>query len=129
MSRTAYRPNEQLCNIPQQTVIDRNPNRVLRSTLFECFVDVGLGKGRVGPELDFLAQLLQPFNLRHQELLPIVGAVNVARPQFRGHAVASAIEQQQRVIAGGCIVRVVGALFLLTVDRDFGRVHVQYRPP
>jgi hypothetical protein len=26
-------------------------------------------------------------------------------------------------------VRVVGALFLLTVDRDFGRVHVQYRPP
>jgi hypothetical protein len=84
MSRTAYWPNEQLCNIPQQTVIGRNPNRVLRATLFQCFVDVRLGKSRIGPEADFLTQLLQPLNLRQQELLPAVGAVNVARPQLGG---------------------------------------------
>jgi hypothetical protein len=94
MSWTAYWPNEQLCNVPQQTVIGGNPNRVLRSTFFQCFVDVRLGKGRVSPEPDLLAQFLQPLNLRQQELLPIVGAVNVARPQFCGHAVAPAIEQQ-----------------------------------
>jgi hypothetical protein len=89
MSRTAYWPNEQLCNVPQQTVIGRNPNRVLRSTFFQCFVDVRLGKGRVSPEPDLLAQFLQPFDLRQQEFLPAVGAVNIARPQFCGHAVAS----------------------------------------
>src|ERR1039458_6092993 len=63
MSWTAYWPNEQLCNVPQQTVIGGNPNRVLRSTFFQCFVDVRLGKGRVSPEPDLLAQFLQPLNL------------------------------------------------------------------
>jgi hypothetical protein len=38
------------------------------------------------------------------------------------------IEQQQRVIAGGLEVSVVGALFLLIVDRNIGRVHVQHYP-
>src|SRR5665811_1112724 len=75
MSRTAYWPSEQLCNVPQQAVIGRNPNRVLRSTLFKRFVDVRLGKGRISSEPDFLAQLLQPFDLRYQKLLPAVGAV------------------------------------------------------
>src|ERR1035438_1700317 len=32
-------------------------------------------------------------------------------------------------IAGGFIVFVVGTLFLFSVDRDLGRVHVQHRPP
>src|ERR1035438_2032830 len=70
MSRTAYWPNEQLCNVPQQAVIGRNPNRVLRSTLFQCFVDVRLGKGRISPEPDFLAQFLQPIHGRPSQPTP-----------------------------------------------------------
>ena len=116
MSRTAYWPNEQLCNVPQQTVVGRNPNRVLRSTLFQCLIDVRLCKSGINPEPDHLAQFLQPLNLRQQELFPAVGAVNVAWPQLCGHAVAPAIEQEKRVIAGGRIVRVVGTVLLLPVS-------------
>ncbi len=76
-------------------------------------------------EPHFLAQFPQPLNLRQQELLPIVGAVKLARPQFCGHAVAPAVEHRQRVMADGCLVRVEGALFLLAVDRNLGRVHAQ----
>jgi hypothetical protein len=36
-------------NITQQAVVRRNPNCVLRPTLFECFVDVRLRKGGIGP--------------------------------------------------------------------------------
>jgi hypothetical protein len=70
VSRTAYRPSQQLCNIPHQAVVGRNPDRVLRPTLFECFVQIRFRKGRVSPEPDLLAQFLQPLNLRQQELLP-----------------------------------------------------------
>jgi hypothetical protein len=78
MSRTAYWPNEQLCNVPQQAVIGRDPNRLLHTTLFQCFVDVRLRKSGISPEPDFLTQILQPLNLWQQELLPAVGTVNVA---------------------------------------------------
>ena len=70
VSRTAHRPSQQLFNITHQAVVGRNPNRVLRSTLFECFVDVRLRKGGIGPGPNFLAQLLLPLDLRQQELLP-----------------------------------------------------------
>jgi len=56
--------------------------------LFQCFVEVRLRKGGVGPEPDFLAQLLLPLDLRQQELLPPIGAVNVAGAQLRGNTVA-----------------------------------------
>ena len=91
MSRMAYWPNEQLCNVPQQAVIGRDPNRVLRTTLFQCFVDFWLRKSGISPEPDFLALLPLPFDLRQQKLLPAIGAVNVSWPQLSGHAVALAV--------------------------------------
>jgi hypothetical protein len=78
--------------------------------------------------------------------------VDVARAQFYRQAVAFAVEQQQRMVAGGLEVSVVGALFprlaplfddqpedgespwpaalfLAAVNRDFGAVHVEHHPP
>jgi hypothetical protein len=63
-----------------------------------------------------------PFDLRQQKLLLDIGAVNIARSQSCGHAVVLDVEQQQRVLAGGFIVLVVGVLFLLSVDRNLGAV-------
>jgi len=110
MPWTAYRSSQQFCGISQQAVIGWNPNRVLRSTFFQRFVDVRLGKGRISSEPDFLAQLLQPLDLRQQELLPAVGAVNVAWPQLCGNAVSPAVEQEKRVIGGVCCRRSAPAL-------------------
>jgi len=54
--------------------------------------------------------------------------VYIARPQFRRQAGAFPIEQQQRVIAGGLIVPVVGAVLLLALHWNLGAVHVQHYP-
>src|SRR5450759_575910 len=52
--------------------------------------------------------------------------MHVARTQLRSETVALAVEQQQRVIAGGLEVPVVGAVLLLPVHRDLCAVHVQH---
>jgi uncharacterized membrane protein YeaQ/YmgE (transglycosylase-associated protein family) len=65
-----------------------------------------------------------PFDLRQQHVLPAVGAMNVSGTQLHSQTVTLAIEQQQRVIAGGLEVAVVGAILLLAVYRDLSRVHV-----
>jgi hypothetical protein len=38
--------------------------------------------------------LLLPLNLRQEQLLPVVGTVDVAGPQFCRQAIALSIEQQ-----------------------------------
>ena len=55
-------------------------------------------KGGVGAERHALALRLLPVNLRHQQLVPIVGAGHVATPQLRRQAVAVIAEQEQPVI-------------------------------
>ena len=92
-------------------------------------VDLRPGEGRVAAEGHLLALRLLPVDLGQQQFLPAVGTVDVARAQFRRQAVALVVEQQQRMIAGGLEVSVVGALLLAAVDRDFGAVHVQHYPP
>jgi hypothetical protein len=59
-------------------------------------------------------------DLRQQQFLPALGAVDIAGAQFCRQAVAFAVEQQQRVIAGTLEVAVVGALLLFAVDRNLG---------
>jgi hypothetical protein len=57
------------------------------------------------------------FDLRQQKLIPVFGAVNIPRTQFRRQAVAVTIEQEQRVVADRLKVPVVGAALLLTMNR------------
>jgi len=77
-----------------------------------------LAKAAFRSEHHFLAEPLLPFDLRQQHLFPPVGAVHVAGPQLGCQTVTLAVEQQQRVIAGGLKVAVVGAVLLLAVDRN-----------
>jgi hypothetical protein len=65
--------------------------------------------------------LLLPLDLRQKHGVPVLGTVDVPRPQLHRQTVALSIEQQQRVIAGRLEVAVVGALLLLAVDGDLGR--------
>jgi len=48
---------------------------VLHVPLFECFVQLRLGKGRIGPEDYLLALRLLPLDLGQQQSFPAVGAV------------------------------------------------------
>ena len=65
-------------------------------------------------------------DLREQELVPVVGAVDVARPELRGETVPVPVEQKQRVVADRLEVPVVGAAFLLSMHGTLTGVHVEH---
>ena len=54
--------------------------------------------------------------------------MDVAGPQLCRQTIALAVEQQQRVVTSRLEVAVVGALLLLAVHRNLGRVHVPHDP-
>jgi len=68
---------------------------------------------------------LLTLDLRQQKLIPVFGAVNIARTQFRRQSVAVTIEQEQRVVADRLKVPVVGAALLLTMNRSLAGIHVE----
>ena len=78
--------------------------------LFQCFVKLRPGEGRIGAEDYFLALLLLALDFGQQQFRPALGAGNVAGPQFGGEAAAFTIEQQQRMITGGLEVGLCKAL-------------------
>jgi hypothetical protein len=86
-------------------------------------------KGGVATEGHLFALRLLPVDLRQQEFLPAVRAVDVAGTQLGGQAVALAVEQQQRMITGGLEVAVVRTVLLPAMDPDFGAVHIQHDSP
>jgi hypothetical protein len=55
--------------------------------------------------------------------------VGVARPQRGGEAVTIRVEDEQRMIADGLEVTVVGRLLLRAVDRVLGAADIQARTP
>jgi hypothetical protein len=67
-----------------------------------------------------------PLDLRHQQLVPVIGAVHVAGSQLRGQAVPVIVEQKQRVVADRLEMPVIGAAFLLSVYWTLARIHVEY---
>lgn len=69
--------------------------------LLERVVDLRLGKGRVGTERHALALRLLPLNLRHEQVVPVLGAMHVTGAQCCPEAVAILIEEKQRVVADG----------------------------
>ena len=56
-------------------------------------------------------------------LVPVVGAVDVARPKRAAEIVAVIVEQKQRVVADRLEVPVVGAAFLLLMHRRLSVTH------
>jgi hypothetical protein len=124
----SHRSRHQLGDRQFQVLVGRSADGVGRTPRFQRLIDLTFGKGRVGPHYRFFPALLLPLDLGQQSLFPIVGAVHVAGPQFDSQAVAFPIEQQERVIAGGLKMSVVGALLLVAIDRDLSAVDVQHDP-
>jgi hypothetical protein len=128
VARPPHRPRQQLVDVPLQVLIRGNPDGILHSSLLQRFVNLRLGESGIGSKHHFLAQRLLPLNLGQQQFFPTLGTVHVAGPQLRRQAIAFAVEQQQRVIASGLEVSVVGDLLLVAVYRGIGTVHVQHFP-
>src|SRR5437870_75745 len=64
-----------------------------------------------------------------RDLVPSLRAVDVARSESRGKAVTIGVEDEERVIADGLEVTVVGGLLLRAVDRALRTVDVEDHPP
>ena len=93
---------------------------------FEELVDLGIGEGGVGPEID--ARDLAPI-ARHDRLehaLPAVGAVHVAGTQRAAFQIAELVEHEQRMIAGAGVMAVPDAHLLLAMGRADARIHVEH---
>src|SRR5207302_5367579 len=93
---SAHRPRQQLRDLPLQNVIGWDADSVLHIPSLQGLVDLRFGEGGIGADDHVLALLLLPLDLRQKHLIPVRGAVNVARSQLGCQAVALPIEQQQR---------------------------------
>jgi hypothetical protein len=75
-------PPQQFLDIPQQAVVGRKPNRVLHPAFFQHFVNFRFGKRGVGPKHHFLPQFLLVVDLRQRHFGPVLGNMQVSRPQM-----------------------------------------------
>ena len=75
------------------------------------------------------ALTLEPVDDGEEDLVPSVGTVHVARAELGGEAVALLVEDEQRMIADGFEVPIVGRLLLRAVDGTLGAVDVEGHAP
>jgi hypothetical protein len=84
---------------------------------FQCLLEGGQGKRRISLDDNGLSSGLAAIDDGEEHFVPPVRTVDVARPEFGGHAVTARIEDVERVIANGLEVAIVGGLLLGPVDR------------
>ena len=125
-------PRQRSCTWPTgtalQLLVRRQADGIVHVALLERVVDLRLRERGVCAERHARAHRLLPVNLRHEEVVPVVGAMHVAWPQRRGHAVPVLSEQKQRVVANGLEVPVVGTPFLRPMHWALARIHVEHGP-
>src|SRR5262249_44794959 len=112
-TRTSPRAEQDLFDRQLQGLVGGDANGIRDIARFQPFVDLGLGEGRGGAKRDMLACRLLTLDLWDEQLVPVVGAVDVAWPQLCGQTIALVIEQKQRMVADRLEVPVVGTAFLL----------------
>jgi len=112
--------------LPVEVVVRLEPDGIEDRVIFQVFVDIRRGEGRVPPHVELLIHRLILVHYRGEELFPAVCRVDVARSQDRPLAVTEIVEEEERVIAGGFKMTVVGGALLVSVDRRLGTVYVQY---
>src|SRR2546426_10457011 len=61
--------------------------------------------------------------------MPPVSTVDVTRPELGGKAVAILVEDEQRMVADGLELAVVGRLLLRAVNRTLGAVDIESHAP
>jgi hypothetical protein len=125
VTRSAARSRKQILDLPLQYVIGWQPDRVAHPTAFQRVVDPGPGERSVRPDHDPVSASAVPINDGQQDLVPSLGAVDVARSEFRGEAVAVGVEYEERVIADGLEVAIVRGLLLRPMDGALGAVDVK----
>ena len=111
------RTKEDVFDRQLQRLVRRHANGIVHVALLERLVDRRPGERRVRPERHAPPRSLLSVNLRHEEVVPVVGARHVAGPQRGGQAVALVVEQKQRVGADGFKVPVLRAPFLCPMHR------------
>ena len=105
---SASGPGEQVLDSPLQHLIGREPDGVGHVPPFQCLVQCGEGKGRVGSDDDGLLASLLAVNDGQEDVLPSVCAVDVAGPERGGQAIPVLIENEERMIAHGLEVTILG---------------------
>jgi hypothetical protein len=83
VTRASDRPPEQLGDLALQDVVRWDADRVPHAPLLQGFVELRSTHDHV------LALALLPLDLRQEHFLPLLGAVDAARPQLRRQTVAS----------------------------------------
>ena len=104
----AARPSEQILDAPFQDLIGRQADRVPHLPPLQRLVEGRERKGRVGANDDGLPLRAVPVNDREEHVVPPVRTVDVARPKLGRETVAARVEDEERVVADGLEVAVVG---------------------
>jgi hypothetical protein len=106
---------EQILDASLQDVVGREADCVPHPSAFQGFVKGGQGKGRVRADDNGLPSCVVPINDGKEDLVPSVRTVDVAWAEFGREAVALRVEDEERVIANGLEVAIVGGLLLGSV--------------
>jgi hypothetical protein len=121
-------PSEQILDAPLQDIVSRESDRVAHPSPFQCLIEGGQGKRRIGTDDHRLALRAVPVNDGKQDLVPPVRTVDVARPELGREAVALRVEDEEWVIADRLEMAVVCGLLLRPVYRALGAVDIQRHP-
>ena len=127
-ARPSRRTKQNLLDLQLQALVRRHADGIVHAALLERVVDLGLRERGVCAERHARARRRLPVNFRHEQVVPVVGAMHGAGPQRSGEAVPVLSEQKQRVVADGLEVPVLGAPFLRPMHRTLARIHVEHDP-
>src|SRR5450756_26065 len=113
---SAHRAGHQVLYLPVEVVVRLEPDCIEDALALQVLVDVRYREGRVPSQVELLVHLLVLVHYGGEKLPPAVCGVDVAGPQYRSFAVAIVVEAEQRVIAGGAEVAVIGRALLAAMD-------------
>ncbi len=122
----AYGPGWPMRDLLVQDSIGGQPNGMEGAHIFEPFVYPGNCKGGGGAEKPHEIALGIPGDHRVRNILPAIGAVDVAVAQGAAFQHAEPVEQEKRVVADAVEMAVPGGPFPITMGRADGTVHVQH---
>ena len=129
MAWSAAGPGEQVLDGPFQHIVGREADGVRHAPSLQRLVEGWDGKGRIGSDDDGLPPGPVPVNDGQEHVVAPLNTVDVARPELGGQAVPALVEDQQRMVAEGLEMAVVGRQLLRAVDRTLEAVDVEGHAP
>ena len=113
MRRSSDRTFQQIGDPVLQDVIGGQPDRVADTLGFEEFVHLGIGEGRIAPEIETLHDAPVAGDHRLQHRAPVGGAVHVARPQGAALNIPELVEH---ISVPKCIVQKAAVNDIINCD-------------